>query len=113
MHIHILGICGTFMGGIAQLAKSLGIEVSGCDAGVYPPMSDQLEQAGIHLIEATILSSWIPVLTYMSSVMRLAEVILCLKKFLTAVCPTRPARSWDCQENILNGRHVLALPYPR
>ena len=39
------------MGGIAQLAKSLGIEVSGCDAGVYPPMSDQLEQAGIHLIE--------------------------------------------------------------
>ena len=51
MHIHILGICGTFMGGIAQLAKSLGIEVSGCDAGVYPPMSDQLEQAGIHLIE--------------------------------------------------------------
>ena len=51
MHIHILGICGTFMGGIAQLAKSLGIEVSGCDAGVYPPMSDQLKQAGIHLIE--------------------------------------------------------------
>ena len=39
------------MGGIAQLAKSLGIEVSGCDAGVYPPMSDQLKQAGIHLIE--------------------------------------------------------------
>ena len=51
VHIHILGICGTFMGGIAQLAKSLGIEVSGCDAGVYPPMSDQLKQAGIHLIE--------------------------------------------------------------
>ncbi len=51
MHLHILGICGTFMGGVAQLAKSLGFEVSGCDAGVYPPMSDQLEAAGIHLIE--------------------------------------------------------------
>ena len=51
MHIHILGICGTFMGGIAQLAKAMGFKVSGCDAGVYPPMSDQLQQAGIHLIE--------------------------------------------------------------
>ena len=51
MHIHIVGICGTFMGGIAQLAKSLGIEVSGCDAAVYPPMSDQLKEAGINLIE--------------------------------------------------------------
>ncbi len=51
MHIHIVGICGTFMGGIAQLAKSLGIRVSGCDAAVYPPMSDQLKEAGIELIE--------------------------------------------------------------
>ena len=51
MHIHIVGICGTFMGGIAQLAKSLGIRVSGCDAAVYPPMSDQLKEAGIDLIE--------------------------------------------------------------
>ncbi len=51
MHIHIVGICGTFMGGIAQLAKSLDIKVSGCDAAVYPPMSDQLKEAGIELIE--------------------------------------------------------------
>lgn len=51
MRFHILGICGTFMGSMAQLAKSLGHEVSGSDAGVYPPMSDQLEQAGIQLIE--------------------------------------------------------------
>ena len=43
VHIHIVGICGTFMGGIAQLAKSLDIKVSGCDAAVYPPMSDQLK----------------------------------------------------------------------
>ena len=51
MHIHILGICGTFMGSLAQLAKELGHQVSGCDANVYPPMSTQLEQAGIELIE--------------------------------------------------------------
>lgn len=51
MHIHILGICGTFMGGIAQLAVASGHRVTGCDANVYPPMSDQLRQAGIELIE--------------------------------------------------------------
>ena len=51
MHIHILGICGTFMGGIAQIARAAGHRVTGCDAGVYPPMSTQLEKAGIELIE--------------------------------------------------------------
>ena len=51
MHIHILGICGTFMGGVAQLAVAAGHRVTGCDAHVYPPMSDQLEAAGIELIE--------------------------------------------------------------
>ncbi len=47
MHIHILGICGTFMGSLAQLAKAQGYKVTGSDANVYPPMSTQLEQAGI------------------------------------------------------------------
>jgi len=51
MHIHILGVCGTFMGGLAQIAKQLGHKVTGSDANVYPPMSDQLEAAGIELIE--------------------------------------------------------------
>ena len=51
MHIHILGICGTFMGGVAQLARGAGHRVTGCDSGVYPPMSTQLEAAGIELIE--------------------------------------------------------------
>ena len=51
MHIHILGICGTFMGGIAVLAKDAGHTVTGCDANVYPPMSTQLEAQGIKLIE--------------------------------------------------------------
>ena len=51
MHIHILGICGTFMGGVAALAREAGHKVTGCDAGVYPPMSDQLRALGIELIE--------------------------------------------------------------
>ncbi|MDD5461128.1 MAG: UDP-N-acetylmuramate:L-alanyl-gamma-D-glutamyl-meso-diaminopimelate ligase [Methylococcales bacterium] len=51
MHIHILGICGTFMGGLAVIARQLGYEVSGSDQNVYPPMSTQLEQQGIRLME--------------------------------------------------------------
>ncbi|GAC1407218.1 MAG: UDP-N-acetylmuramate:L-alanyl-gamma-D-glutamyl-meso-diaminopimelate ligase [Burkholderiaceae bacterium] len=50
MHIHILGICGTFMGGLAVLAKAAGHRVTGCDQHVYPPMSTQLEAQGITLI---------------------------------------------------------------
>ena len=51
MHIHILGICGTFMGGIAAIARQAGHKVTGCDANVYPPMSTQLAAQGIELIE--------------------------------------------------------------
>jgi len=50
MHIHILGICGTFMGGIALLARAAGHRVTGCDANVYPPMSTQLGEQGIDLV---------------------------------------------------------------
>jgi UDP-N-acetylmuramate: L-alanyl-gamma-D-glutamyl-meso-diaminopimelate ligase len=51
MHIHILGICGTFMGGLATIARQAGHKVTGCDANVYPPMSSQLAAQGIDLIE--------------------------------------------------------------
>src|SRR4030081_746688 len=51
LHIHILGICGTFMGGLAAIAKPAGYRVTGCDANVYPPMSDQLAALGIELIQ--------------------------------------------------------------
>lgn len=51
MHIHILGICGTFMGGLATLARQMGYKVTGCDANVYPPMSTMLEAQGIEIIE--------------------------------------------------------------
>jgi UDP-N-acetylmuramate: L-alanyl-gamma-D-glutamyl-meso-diaminopimelate ligase len=51
VHLHILGICGTFMGGIAAIAQQAGHRVTGCDANVYPPMSDQLRALGIQLLE--------------------------------------------------------------
>jgi UDP-N-acetylmuramate: L-alanyl-gamma-D-glutamyl-meso-diaminopimelate ligase len=51
LHIHILGICGTFMGGLAVLAKQAGHTVTGSDANVYPPMSTQLEAQGIELTQ--------------------------------------------------------------
>ena len=51
MHIHILGICGTFMGGVAAIARAAGHRVTGCDANVYPPMSTQLAALGIEIIE--------------------------------------------------------------
>ncbi|MGK0441632.1 MAG: UDP-N-acetylmuramate: L-alanyl-gamma-D-glutamyl-meso-diaminopimelate ligase [Pseudohongiellaceae bacterium] len=60
MHIHILGICGTFMGGLAILARQLGHTVSGSDANVYPPMSTQLEEQGITLIEGYDPSQLVP-----------------------------------------------------
>ena len=50
MHLFIMGICGTFMGSLALLAKEMGHQVSGCDANVYPPMSTQLEENGINLM---------------------------------------------------------------
>ena len=50
MHIHILGICGTFMGGLAALARESGHTVTWCDANVYPPMSGQLRALGIDLV---------------------------------------------------------------
>ena len=51
MHVHILGICGTFMGGIAVIAKQLGFKVTGADENVYPPMSTMLMEQGIEIIQ--------------------------------------------------------------
>ncbi len=60
MHVHILGICGTFMGGIALLARELGYTVSGSDTNVYPPMSTQLENAGIALSQLDDIAQFKP-----------------------------------------------------
>ncbi len=51
MHVHVLGICGTFMGGIAAIAQAAGHRVTGSDRNVYPPMSTQLEALGVELVE--------------------------------------------------------------
>ena len=56
MHIHILGICGTFMGSLALLARELGHTVTGSDANIYPPMSTQLEQAGVTIEEGYLIA---------------------------------------------------------
>lgn len=64
MHIHILGICGTFMGGVAILARQLGHKVTGSDANVYPPMSTMLEAQGIEIIEVLTLLNLSPSLIW-------------------------------------------------
>jgi len=108
MHIHILGICGTFMGGIAALAKSAGHRVTGCDANVYPPMSTQLEAQGIELIEGfspeqTNLNPDIYVIgNVVSRGNPLVEAILNLG------LPYISGPQW-LAENVLQGKWVLAI----
>ncbi|PSB92368.1 UDP-N-acetylmuramate:L-alanyl-gamma-D-glutamyl-meso-diaminopimelate ligase [Candidatus Pandoraea novymonadis] len=111
MHIHILGICGTFMGGLAVLAREAGYTVTGCDVNVYPPMSTQLEMQGISLIDGfdakqvllapdmfvigNVISRGNPLmeeilnrnLPYMSGPQWLGEYVLC-KKWVLAVAGT-------------------------
>ena len=94
MHIHILGICGTFMGGIALIARQAGFTVTGCDANVYPPMSTQLTEQGIALIEGyspdQLAMSARPV-SWSATLYPVAT--RCLKPSLIAACPTPLARN--------------------
>jgi UDP-N-acetylmuramate: L-alanyl-gamma-D-glutamyl-meso-diaminopimelate ligase len=116
MHIHILGICGTFMGGLAALAREAGHKVTGCDTGVYPPMSDQLRALGIDLIEGfgadqMALKPDVWVIGNVVSRARhpdgapkypLMEAILDAGQRYTS------GPQW-LSENVLQGRHVLAV----
>lgn len=108
MHIHILGICGTFMGGIAAIAREAGHRVTGCDAGVYPPMSDQLHALGIDLIEG-----------YGADQMRLSPDLWVvgnaisrgnplLEAILDSGARIQSGPQW-LAEQVLHGRHVLAV----
>ena len=116
MHIHILGICGTFMGGVAALAREAGHRVTGCDAGVYPPMSDQLRALGIELIEAygadqLALKPDMFVIGNMVSRARLADgapKFPLMEAILDAGAPYISGPQW-LLENVLQGRHVLAV----
>jgi len=108
MHIHILGICGTFMGGIAVLAKQAGHKVTGCDANVYPPMSSQLEAQGIELIEgfdpAQIALN--PDIYVIGNVVSRGNPLM--EEILNRGLPYISGPQW-LAENVLQGRWVLAV----
>jgi UDP-N-acetylmuramate: L-alanyl-gamma-D-glutamyl-meso-diaminopimelate ligase len=116
MHIHILGICGTFMGGLAALAREAGHRVTGCDAGVYPPMSDQLRALGIDLIEGFSANqmSLTPDMYVVGNVVSRARLADGSPKFplmeaiLEAGAPYTSGPQW-LAEHVLQGRHVLAV----
>jgi len=108
MHIHILGICGTFMGGVAALAREAGHRVTGCDAGVYPPMSDQLRALGIDLIEGYGVEQidLKPDLFVIGNVVSRGNPLM--EAILDAGLPYISGPQW-LSENVLQGRHVLAV----
>ncbi|MDR0275123.1 MAG: UDP-N-acetylmuramate:L-alanyl-gamma-D-glutamyl-meso-diaminopimelate ligase [Burkholderiaceae bacterium] len=116
MHLHILGICGTFMGGLAALARQAGHRVTGCDAGVYPPMSEQLRALGIDLIESyeadqLALRPDVFVVGNVVSRARLpggAPKFPLMEAILDAGLPYTSGPQW-LLENVLQGRHVLAV----
>ncbi|MBI2745675.1 MAG: UDP-N-acetylmuramate:L-alanyl-gamma-D-glutamyl-meso-diaminopimelate ligase [Burkholderiales bacterium] len=116
MHIHILGICGTFMGGLAALAREAGHKVTGCDAGVYPPMSDQLRALGIDLIEGFSADQMAlkPDMYVIGNVVSRARAADGSPKFplmeaiLDAGAPYTSGPQW-LAEHVLQGRHVLAV----
>ena len=116
MHIHILGICGTFMGGLAALAREAGHRVTGCDAGVYPPMSDQLRALGIELIEGfgadqMALKPDMFVIGNVVSRVHLADgtpKFPLMEAILDAGAPYTSGPQW-LAEHVLQGRHVLAV----
>lgn len=106
--LHILGICGTFMGSLAQIAKQLGYEVSGSDAGMYPPMSDQLLHAGIAVSEGFRVEDiptdveWVIIGNALSRGNSAVEYVL------EQGLPYISGPQWLGQE-VLRHRHVLAV----
>lgn len=116
MHIHILGICGTFMGGLAALAREAGHRVTGCDAGVYPPMSDQLRGLGIELIEGFGVDQLAlkPDMFVVGNVVSRARQADGTPKFplmeaiMDSGVPYTSGPQW-LAEHVLQGRHVLAV----
>jgi UDP-N-acetylmuramate: L-alanyl-gamma-D-glutamyl-meso-diaminopimelate ligase len=108
MHIHILGICGTFMGGLAVMAKEAGHRVTGCDANVYPPMSTQLEAQGIELIQGYSPEqvSLAPDLYVIGNVMTRGNPLI--EEILNRGLPYMSGPQW-IGEHILRNKWVLAV----
>ena len=110
MHLHILGICGTFMGGLAALAREAGHRVTGCDANVYPPMSTQLEALGIELIEGFGAEQleFKPDVFVIGNVVTRGERFPLMEAILDAGLPYVSGPQW-LADHVLQGRHVLAV----
>lgn len=108
MHIHILGICGTFMGGIAILARSLGHKVTGSDSNVYPPMSTLLAEQGIDIISGYDPEQLSPVpdLIIVGNTMKRGNP--CVEVMLEQGLPYISAPQW-LHDTILSQRWVLAV----
>ncbi|QUM77902.1 UDP-N-acetylmuramate:L-alanyl-gamma-D-glutamyl-meso-diaminopimelate ligase [Moritella sp. 24] len=106
-HIHILGICGTFMGGIAVLAKQLGYRVTGSDANVYPPMSTQLEEQGIELIEGYDPSQLDPAPDMVIVGNAMSRGNPCVEYMLNRKLPYTSGPQW-LSEHLLQHRYVIA-----
>jgi UDP-N-acetylmuramate: L-alanyl-gamma-D-glutamyl-meso-diaminopimelate ligase len=112
MHIHILGICGTFMGGLAAIAREAGHKVTGCDANVYPPMSEQLRALDIELIEGYGANqlSLKPDLFVIGNVVTRSrpQDYALMEAILDAGADYTSGPQW-LAEHVLRGRHVLAV----
>jgi UDP-N-acetylmuramate: L-alanyl-gamma-D-glutamyl-meso-diaminopimelate ligase len=108
MHLHILGICGTFMGGIAALARAAGHRVTGSDAGVYPPMSTQLAAQGIEVLEGYGADQIAikPDLWVIGNVVTRGNPLI--EEVLDRGEPYVSGPQW-LAENVLGGKHVLAV----
>jgi len=108
MHIHILGICGTFMGGLAALAREGGHTVTGCDSNVYPPMSDQLRALGIQLVDGygAEQMALAPDLFVVGNVIVRGNPLM--EAILDAGAPYTSGPQW-LADHVLQGRHVLAV----
>src|ERR1700691_54563 len=108
MHIHILGICGTFMGGVAVLARPAVHRVTGCDANVYPPMSTQLEAQGIGLVEGYAADQ----LAFNPDIYVIGNVVTRGNPLVEAILdrghPYTSGPQW-LAENALTGKWVLAV----
>ena len=107
-HLHILGICGTFMGGIAAIAREAGFRVTGCDANVYPPMSNQLQALGIDLIEGygREQMALAPDVWVIGNVVTRGNPLM--EAILDAGAPYVSGPQW-LAEKVLRTRHVLAV----
>ncbi|MDP9066482.1 MAG: UDP-N-acetylmuramate:L-alanyl-gamma-D-glutamyl-meso-diaminopimelate ligase [Pseudomonadota bacterium] len=108
MHVHILGIAGTFMGGIAALAKAAGFRVTGSDVNVYPPMSTQLMALGIDYVEGYSAAQLAPAPDIVLVGNALSRGSPVIEALLDRGIPYASGPQW-LSDNVLRGRHVLAV----